>query len=177
MPASHTPSLYGVSPGMTLDEVRARLGTEDETRTHEEAEQWWKSAGYEPDKELPFVLGFDQQLTFNQDHPDYAKPVWYVYFDKGRAVLFKVAIYEQTSDPALTTRFGFPPTCFIRANASEIVASLGAADVSNEHDNRKFHYYLRRGLAVTEEAGHIIVLDVFPPVDGARTERVRAALQ
>jgi hypothetical protein len=169
-------TLYGLSVGMSVDEVRVRLGTENNRRDHAETEQWWTSAGYQPQRELPFLLGFDEVLTFNQDNADHDKPVWYVYFAKGHAVLFKAAIYPDTTKPELKTHFGFPPACFVNADASEIEASLGPADVVRDEGVRRGHYYLRRGIGVSEEDARVGVLDLFTPLAGAGADDITEKL-
>ena len=116
-------------------------------------------------------------LTFNQTDPDYDKPVLYAYFKEKRAVLFKIAVYEQAKQADIKTSFGFPPTCFINADASEIERTLGTADVVREEDERRGHYYLRRGIAALEEKGRIAVLDIFKPLAGSRADEVAQKLR
>ncbi|HEY1956560.1 MAG TPA: hypothetical protein VGH28_13140 [Polyangiaceae bacterium] len=170
------PALWGVSPGMTADEVAAKLGAARRHRTHAEAEAWWTSAGYDPKVELPFVLGFDEQLSYNDDaDADHESPAWDVYFAHGRAVLFKAALYDDRTKPELA-RFGFPPSCFIGEDAAAIALTFGKPDAVRDLGARRLHYYLQRGIAVMEESGHVQVLDIFTPLPGARAIRVAEAL-
>jgi len=171
------PSPWGVSPGMTVGEIAAKLGPERTRRTRAEAEAWWTSAGYDPKVELPFVLGFDEQRAYNGgDGADHEKPAWDVYFARGRAVLSKAALYDDRTKPELAS-FGFPPSCFIGADASTIAATFGAPDAVRAAGARRLHYYLRRGITVMEESGHVQVLDVFTPLAAPRALRVAAALE
>ena len=171
------PSLWGLSPGMTMGEVAAKLGAERTRRTRAEAEEWWTGAGYDPKIELPFILGFDEQVAYNSgDDADHEKPAWDVYFARGHAVLFKAALYDDRTKPELAS-FGFPPSCFIGADASTIEATFGAPDAVRDAGARRLHYYLRRGITVMEESGHVQVLDVFTPLSASHALRVAAALE
>ncbi|MBI5531317.1 MAG: hypothetical protein HY898_01280 [Deltaproteobacteria bacterium] len=171
------PVLFGLSPGMTLDQIRERLGTESSTQDYDSAARMWEAASHDTRRELPFLLGFDTVVFFNDGQADPNRPVWHIYLRDGRLVQAKGAIYPEVTDERLKLSFGFPPSCFINRDPKGIRETFGADDavwVDGQH--RTFHYFLRRGVAAMEEADHIQVLDIFTPLSPQRAREVAQAL-
>ena len=64
----------------------------------------------------------------------------------------------------------------ISDNTATIEASFGTADVVRDSGARRLHYYLRRGIMVTEESARVEVFDLCAPFDAPHAARVAAAL-
>lgn len=162
---------------MALDQIRERLGTESSSQGYESAVQMWEGASHDTRRELPFLLGFDTVLFFNDGQADPNRPVWHIYLKDGKLVQAKGAIYPNVTDDHLRLGFGFPPSCFINADPRGIRETFGADDAAwTDERHRTFHYFLRRGVAAMEEEGHIQVLDIFTPLSPQRAREVAQAL-
>jgi hypothetical protein len=176
--ATGVPVLYGLFPGMALDQIRERLGTESSMQDYDSAVRMWEGLRHDIKRELPFLLGFDTVVFFNDGRSDPNRPVWHIYLKDGRLVQAKGAIYPTAADDSVRLRFGFPPSCFINADPKGIRETFGADDaVWTDDQQRTFHYFLRRGVAAMEEAGHIQVLDIFTPLTPERAREVAEALR
>lgn len=171
------PVLYGLFPGMSLDQIRERLGTESSSQNYDGAVRMWEIAGHDIRRELPFLLGFDTVVLFNDGQADPNRPVWHIYLKDGKLVQAKGAIYPTATEDDVKRSFGFPPSCYINGDPKGIRETFGPDDaVWIDEQNRTFHFFLRRGVAAMEEAGHIQVLDIFTPLPADRAREVADVL-
>ncbi|MFO0548791.1 MAG: hypothetical protein U0271_10410 [Polyangiaceae bacterium] len=169
-----TRSLAGVRPGMSRAELTKLLGEPSDTMDFESTRKLWTNAGYEPDEELPFILGFDDMLTFDCKQRGDWVTAWYVYVKRGRTVLAKGSV---CNDPPGVTTFGFAPSCFVGMNITTMEAALGLpSQKRTDHLGRLFHFYLERGIAVMSQDNRVDVLDVYEPLDRQRAREVASRL-
>jgi hypothetical protein len=157
--------------GQSAAEVRALLGPETSLVTREDEEHRWIEAGYEPDKSIVFLLGFEQLMVYDDPPPKAEAPYWKLYLQHDRVMYLVVTAYGSEALP-MTRKTGFPPDCFLLGPESGVRRTFGEADavsVDDNHEHTTYHY-LATGLSVIASADQIRVFDIFGPIDPERRD-------
>ena len=164
--------LLGVFVGEPIDAAIAKIGGETKINDLETERREWVELGYEPDDELPFTVGFDEAVTFDQPE----LPVYMLFGKDGWVALIRFSAYVATPDRAKRAAIGngcgllSPPPCIERAFGEGFLRELVPA-----HD-REVHHYLSSGVSVTVEADAIRVIDVYGPLGPEAIDRVKRGL-
>ncbi|EYF07191.1 Hypothetical protein CAP_0670 [Chondromyces apiculatus DSM 436] len=168
-------ALGEIHVGQSVNEVRSLLGREARLVPEREERDLWQHSGYDPDRELVFVLGFDEVLVYESVPPGWP-PFWKIYVQEGRVVLFKVTAYQEGAEGLASV--GFPPSCFLTRSPAGVKQTFGQPDVwvRERHGSQQVFHYLGQGISVVVVEDAIQVFDIFGELPLARRERVHHAL-
>jgi hypothetical protein len=178
-PAAAPGSIVGmgdVRVGQPIAEVRRILGHETQVVHRDEEAQIFRDAGYDPDKSLVFLLGFDTLHVYDTPPPRATLPFWKIYARDNKVVFIVLSSF--TSGDMKVERVGFPPSCFMLAGAATIARTFGQGYLrvnDAEHGHETYHY-LDRGISIIVVGGQVRVFNIYGPIDNLRRARVRQAL-
>lgn len=165
----------GVEIGQTSAELRLRLGNELRVDSYQKEHGAYTTFNYDVDKMIPFILGFDEVLLFNDDTVRSDPPIWKVYMKADRAIVIKITAVG-FDEYLAEHRVGFPPSCFLQDAPQGIFATFGNAFLQEDlHDHVTYHF-LERGLSVLVFSEAIKVFDIFGDVGEKTREKIRLAL-
>lgn len=166
----------GVHVGQALEEVRRILGHETQVIHRDEEGRIFRDAGYDPDKSLVFLLGFDTLHVYDSPPPRATLPFWKIYARDNKVVFIVLSSF--TSGDMEVERVGFPPSCFMLAGEATIAHTFGQGYLrvnDAEHEHETYHY-LDRGISIIVVGGQVRVFNIYGPIDQLRRARVRQAL-
>ena len=165
----------GVEVGQTSAELRQRLGPEMRVDSFEKEHGAFTTFNYDVDKMVPFILGFDEVLVFNDDTVRSEPPIWKVYMKSDRAVMVKITAVG-FDEYMKEHRVGFPPACFLSDPPEGILATFGSSFLKEDLPDHVTYHFVDRGLSVLVFSEAIKVFDVFGDVGEPVREKLRHAL-
>jgi hypothetical protein len=170
-------SIGGVRPGMSVEQFRQVIGKEGRSEEYDAVKDQWVNAGYDTDRQIEFLVGFDTVLTYNAGLAPTALPIWTVFVRSGVIALIKLTMYVPGTAPVQEA--GFPPSCFLTRDPKGIEETFGTGYVYDDdqaHSQVTYHF-LERGISVLAKDGKIAVMNVYEPIRGARVAAVKQALR
>jgi hypothetical protein len=165
----------GVEVGQTIAELRRRLGEELRSDSLEKERAAFKTFGYDVARNVPFILGFDEVLVFNDDTIRSEPPIWKVYVKDGIAVMLKITTVG-FEEHLKEHRIGFAPTCFLLDPPTGIFATFGNVFLQEDLSDHVTYHFVDRGLSVLVFSDAIRVFDIFGDVGDEGRAKIRAAL-
>lgn len=170
-------SLGGLRPGMTLEQLHRVIGPEGHSEGFDSVRSTWQAAGYDPDRQIEFLVGFDTVLTYNAGLAPIVLPIWSVFVKNGVVAMLKLTMYVPGTGPV--EEVGFPPSCFLRSDPRGVEETFGTGYVYEDdraHGQSTYHF-VERGISVLVKDDVIAVMNVYEPLHGARATSVKQALR
>lgn len=165
----------GVEVGQTSAELRQRMGTELRVDSYQKEHGAYGTFNYDIDKMIPFILGFDEVLVFNDDAVRSDPPVWKVYMKADRAIVIKITAVS-FGEYLGEHKVGFPPSCFLLEPTQGIFTTFGHEFMKEDLPDHVTYHFLDRGLSVLVFGEAIQVFDIFGDVGEPMREKIRVAL-
>lgn len=161
--------------GMPIPEVKRRIGAELRRHDFDTERAAFTSFNYDVSRTVPFILGFDEVLVFNDDTLRSEPPIWKVYAKGDRVVMLKITTVG-FEDYLREHKTGFPPSCFLLAPTQGIAETFGS-DYEEEDlaDHVTFHFF-ERGVSVMTFDDAIRVFDVYGDVGDDMRAKLHAAI-
>jgi len=170
-------TIGGVRPGMSVEQFQQVVGPEGSSEEYDSVKSTWMAAGYDTDRQIEFLVGFDKVLTYNSGVAPIVLPIWTVFVRGGVIALIKFTRYVPGTGPV--QHAGFPPSCFLTRDPKGIEETFGTSYV-HENDtthNQSTYHFLERGISVLVKDGQIAVMNVYEPLRGNRVATVKQALR
>lgn len=150
--------------GQSLDEVLGLVGQPYKMHGPEMALDDYISAGYLPEDELIFLIGFDLELCF--DRPKRGPyPISALYFKKGKLIYIRLSQYSLPRNAKL---FNIPGGLTFNDNLETMIKVLGdsfswAEDF--DEDEEEECTYQHKGVSLIFQQDKIAAIDIFNPLD------------
>lgn len=172
-PRSPVWALGGYALGQAEGELLRLAGEPTDTRLADDEASLWRSAGYDPDHEGPFLVGFDHVLEFDQASTARGEgraPLFKAFIRRGRVVALTFTAFGVA--PASIQGVGLPPCTFLAPEAS-IEARFGPPEAVEESGKGFEHLYPSKGLSIITEERIVQVMHFHEPLGARDARRVR----
>lgn len=170
--------LAGVTVGEPIDQAIAKVTDASNPMRENPVEKErgeWEELGYQPNQELPFLLGFDTAYTFDAPRV----PIYMLFAKDGRVALIRASAYVSTTEEHRKVRIvdgcglDSPSVC------TELTFLDPALVQQQPSFGREVHHWLQHGVSMTVEAGAVRVIDVYgdlaPDVEARVADVLRKA--
>ena len=168
--------IYEIIPGAGIGEIRIGkdyefvvkiMGEYENKINYDDEEKSWKDSGYNVDVELPFVIGFDYLIEYNESNNKTKYPIWKIYFknDKIAYMTLSSFIYDTVD----VNKVGVPPKCNFGGEKIDVINTLGK-DYFEYIDESKYLnlYYLKKGIVVILAHDEIKTMAIFEPLTNVK---------
>jgi hypothetical protein len=163
---------YEVVPGIGIEEIRigndyefvVKVMGEYKTKTnYYDEEKIWKDYGYDVSVHLPFNIGFDYLIEYDESKNKTEYPIWKIYFKNNKVVYLVLSsyIYKKIE----TYSVGVSPQCYFGGEKAGMINTLGIDyfEFIDESGNYNM-YYLKKGLVVILVGNKIKTMALFEPL-------------
>jgi hypothetical protein len=151
-------SVAGVTLGATPVGVREVLGLPAKRISFAEEKALWENFGYDLNKELPFVLGFDEMWTYLPAPGAAQIPVWKVYFKDGKANFIVVSDFVFANARA-AVKGGYG----LGSSSADIRKAFPAGSAYNDPGGSENLVYDNRGVTFVLKESRVRVIQVYRP--------------
>jgi hypothetical protein len=167
---------YEIIPGEGIGEIQIGkdyefavkiMGQYKDKINYSDEEKSWKGSGYNIDVELPFVIGFDYLIEYNENYNKTKYPVWKLYFKNNKIVYMTLSsfIYDNIE----VNNIGVSPKCHFGGEKIDVIHTLGK-DYFEYIDESEYLnlYYLKKGIVVILARDEIKTIAIFAPLTDAK---------
>ncbi len=163
--------------GQTEAELVALAGEAPIVRTQEEEAELWRGAGYDPEAEGPFLVGFDHVLEYEQADTTELEghvPLFKAFVRRGKVVALTFTAFGVRQDAVLDV--GMPPCTFLGPEAT-IAQRFGPAEAIEPSGEGHEHLYPSQGVSVITESGKVLVIHLHEPLGPGDASKVRGRVR
>jgi hypothetical protein len=148
--------------GVEAAEIKKLCGEPLSVISYEEEYSAFDDYGYDTDRELQFMIGFDYVLEYDPSSNASAIPAWKLYFKNDRLVYINFSSFVYTSEELRSV--GVAPACFFYGTEGGMIQSLGNgfAKRTDESGNEQYSYPAK-GITPIIVDGVVRVFHVYAP--------------
>jgi hypothetical protein len=156
-----------ISIGNTAEYVQRTLGAPIKRVSFEEEKGNYAGYGYNIDKQLLFIIGFDYFLEYDAASNKAPYPIWKIYFRNDAVVYINISTFVYDLNAHMNTGIG--GVCVFGRSADGVLGLYGGRHFFNVDEGGNHNYYfLKQGVLVIIVSGTIRVMHVFKPLTDER---------
>jgi hypothetical protein len=156
-----------ISIGNTAEYVQRTLGAPKKRVSFEEEKGNYTGYGYNIDKQLLFVIGFDYFLEYDAASNKTTYPIWKIYFRNDEVVYINISTFVYDLNAHMNS--GIDRGCVFGRSADGVLGMYGGRHFFNVDEGGNHNYYfLKQGVLVIVVSGTIRVMHVFKPLTDER---------